>query len=116
MLAVGEKRSKEVLFDSVSRPQQTARVGQPVEGRLEAGARLANARHFGQATIEKSAGVGKSRRTVLQPVEQCCSVNPREGGALGVETEIGRAVSGGVPDAVDRLVQQTDRQRCVLRE
>src|ERR1700748_1813908 len=87
-----------------------------VEGGPEARASFPPSRRLGEAAIEKRAGVGKSRRAVVEPVKQRCSVDPRKGGALCVEREISSAVAGGVPDAVDRLIQQTQRQRRVLRQ
>jgi hypothetical protein len=69
-----------------------------------------------EAAVEKGARVGKSRRAILQPIEQGCGVDPHERRSFRVEAEIGRAVSGGIPDAVDRLVEQTHCQWRVLRQ
>ena len=56
------------------------------------------------------------RRAVVQPIEHRGGIDPGKGGALCVVAEIGRVVPGGVPDPVDRLVQQPQRERRVLRQ
>jgi hypothetical protein len=74
------------------------------EGRLEAVPCLADARHIGEAAIEKRAGVGKSRRVVFRPVEQCC--DPREGGALrqaAVEAVDFRATAASTVPSISSL-------------
>ena len=66
--------------------------------------------------VEEAPGCLAALGTVVQPVEKCRAVDARQGRPLGVEIEIGAGVAGGVPDGVDRPVEQLQPQGRIGRQ
>src|SRR5690242_1237450 len=99
---------------SAGRAQQAERVRQSTGSDSKAFAQPGQSVQVGEPAVDKSLGVDKTGRAVVEPVQRRGSLDAGQRGALRIKAEIRGVVTDPVPYRIDGVVEQPQGQRRIL--